>query len=49
MGDASLPGICHLLHLALVEIRLLGQEGRAPQVADLADALDQLLDPAGGS
>ena len=34
--------LCHLLHLALVEARILGEEGRSEQVVDLANAFHDL-------
>jgi hypothetical protein len=36
--------LCHMLHLALVEIRMLAGSGRAEQASDLADAFHNLPD-----
>lgn len=34
--------LCEMLHRALLEVRILGWEGKASQAADLADAFHEL-------
>ena len=40
--DEHRKKLCHLLHHALVEMRMLGWAGKSAQAADLADAFHNL-------
>jgi hypothetical protein len=40
--DEQKKKLCHMLYMALLEIRTAGWDGRAQQAADLADAFHNL-------